>query len=194
MPSTGQPWRADLQPSFINNAAWSAVVPNLTAQLGSTWGQYVQQLDNDSIYFAGLGEPTTDVSQLLSFEIEKANAAYSAPTAATITAVDLPAPGMDLSFTLSFQAVDLRPLHPGIVGLGWTTNWDSSASTQANGDVAIEEDGATVLYFSLQPDGAYQSGGQRPGHDPDHERRRLPAHRCRRRHHSVQHQRQPGLH
>ncbi len=144
----------DLQPSFINNAAWAAIVPNLTAQLGSTWGQYVQQLDNDSIYLAGINEPTTDASQLLSFEIEKANADFGAPAVA-ITVVDLPAPGMDLTFALSFQQSISGRYTPSIVGLGWTTNWDLSASTQPNGDVAIHVDGPE-LYFSLQPDGTYK--------------------------------------
>src|SRR5208337_2304649 len=92
------PLQAGMEPGSINQSAWNAIFPILTAQLGSTWGQYVQTLDNDAVYLAGIGEPTSDVSQLLSFEIQKANAAYTAQTLASVTADSLPAPGMDLTF------------------------------------------------------------------------------------------------
>ena len=81
-----------LQPGSINQAAWNAIYPILTAQLGSTWGQYVQTLDNDAVYLAGIGEPTNDLSQLLSFEIEKANAAYTAQTLVTSRPTTCPPP------------------------------------------------------------------------------------------------------
>jgi hypothetical protein len=81
-----------LQLGSINNAAWSAIYPTITASLGSTWGGYVQTLDNDAVYLAGLGQPTGDLNQLLSFEIEKANAVYTSQTLASVTADTLPAP------------------------------------------------------------------------------------------------------
>ena len=122
--------------------------------MGSTWGQYVQTLDNDAAYLASIGEPTTDVSQLLSFEIEKANAALLAQTLATVTADDLPAPGMDLTFVQSYQASISGRYTQGILGYGWTTNWDISATTMTNGDVVINDDGISA-YFSLQPNGSF---------------------------------------
>ena len=131
--------QAGLRPGSINQTAWNAMYPTLTAPLGSTWGQYVQTLDNDAAYLAGIGEPTTDLSQLLSFEIEKANAAYTAQTLTSVTADDLPAPGMDLTFVQSFQQSISGRYTSGILGYGWTTNWDISATTMTNGDVVIDE-------------------------------------------------------
>ena len=135
-------------------AAWNAITPTLAAQLGSTWGQYVQTLDNDASYLAGIGEPTSDLNQLLSFEIEKANAAYTAQTLASVTADDLPAPGMDLTFVQSYQQPISGRYTQGILGFGWTTNWNISATAMTNGDVSIDEDGIS-RYFSLQPNGSY---------------------------------------
>ncbi len=146
---------ADLQPSSINNAAWNAILPTLQAQLGTTWGQYVQELDNDSAYLAQVNTPTTDVSKLLSFEVARANGDFAVPASATIAADALPAPGMDLTFTLSFQPTISGRNTQSIAGLGWTTNWDISATTEPNGDVSINLDGP-ALYFSLTPDGTYQ--------------------------------------
>ena len=128
--------------------------PDPGGNLGSTWGQYVQTLDNDAAYLAGIGEPTTDLNQLLSFEIEKANAAYTAQTLVTVTADDLPAPGMDLTFVQSFQQSISGRYTQGILGYGWTTNWDISATTMTNGDVVIDDDGISE-YFSLQPNGSF---------------------------------------
>ncbi len=150
-----------LQLGSINDAAWSAIGPILETNMGSTWGQYVQTLDNDSAYLAGVGNPTTDVSQLLSFEIQKADNAYLTGTLTTVTADDLPAPGMALTFVQSYaQAISGRYTQ-GILGYGWTTNWDISAMTMANGDVVID-DGGESEYFSVQPNGSFapQAGDQ----------------------------------
>jgi RHS repeat-associated protein len=167
-----------LELGSINEAAWNAITPILAANMGSTWGQYVQTLDNDAAYLAGIGEPTTDLSQLLSFEIEKANAGYFVQTLTSVTVDDLPAPGMDLTFTQSYQASISGRYSRGILGLGWSTNWDISATTVTNGDVVIENDGI-FAYFSLQPNGSYapeagdegmtltESGGAYQLVDPD---------------------------
>ena len=179
----------------INTTAWNAITPNLTAQLGSTWGQYVQTLDNDAAYLAGIGEPTTDLNQLLSFEIEKANDSYTAQTLTSVTADDLPAPGMDLSFEQSLQQPISGRYTSGILGYGWTTNWDITATTMPNGDVAIDEQRHS-LYFSLQPNGTF---APRPATRarPHRKRRGLPARRARRHDVPVQRQRhvegRPGL-
>ena len=74
--TTPIPWstlQADFQPPEISTAAWNAMFPNLEAQVGSTWGGFVQRLDNDASYLGHLGEKVTDLSQLWSFEIQQAN-------------------------------------------------------------------------------------------------------------------------
>ena len=143
-----------LQPGSINSAAWSAIGPILAQNMGSTWGQYVQTVDSDSAYLAGIGDPTTDVSLLLSFEVEKANAAYFAQALTSVTAADLPAPGMNLTFVQSYQASISGRYTDGVLGYGWTTNWDISATTMTNGDVLINDAG-TSAYFSVQPNGSF---------------------------------------
>ncbi len=99
-------------------------------------------------------QPTNDLNQLLAFEVEKANAEYAAEPVVSVTADSLPAPGMSLSFVQSFQQSISGRYTEGILGFGWTTNWDISATPMANGDVAIEDDGVSE-YFSLQPDGSF---------------------------------------
>jgi RHS repeat-associated protein len=148
--------KASVRPDTINPSAWNAIFPILTANLGSTWGQYLQTLDADAVYLANLGQPTTDLNQLLSFEIEKANAVYTAQTLVSVTPLSLPAPGLNLTFEQSFQQSIAGRYTEGILGFGWTNNWDASATTIPNGDVLIENDG-TSQYFSLQPNGTFAS-------------------------------------
>ena len=90
---------------------------------------------------------------------------------ASVVAEDLPAPGMDLTFEQSYEQSISGRYTPGILGLGWTTNWDISATTMPNGDVVIENAG-TSEYFSLQPDGTF-APVHSPGDDALRERRRL---------------------
>jgi len=145
---------SSMQLPTIPDSAWSAVYANFTAQVNGTWGEYQSALDNDATYLSQLGSYYYDVNQLLSFEIEKANAAFTAQTLVTVTADSLPAPGMDLTFVQSFQQSISGRYTQGILGFGWTTNWDIYATTTANGDVAVYNDGVT-LFYTLQPDGGY---------------------------------------
>ena len=143
-----------LQLGSISDAAWSVISPILEANMGSTWGQYVQTIDNDAAYLAGIDDPTNDVNQLLAFEVEKANASYFAQSLTSVTADYLPTPGIPLTFVQTYEASISGRYAQGILGYGWTTNWDISATTMSNGDVVVRENGVSA-YFSLQPNGSY---------------------------------------
>ena len=113
-------WASDeagLQLPTIPDAAWPAVFANFVTNVGSTVGSYHAALAADATYLSQFGSYDDDVIQLLSFEIEKANAAFTAQTLVTVTADSLPAPGMDLTFVAVVPAVDRRPLHRGHPGL-----------------------------------------------------------------------------
>ena len=93
-----------LQPAGISNLAWSVVYGNLTAQLGNTWGGYVQLLDNEASYLGQLGEDVTDVNQLWGFAVQQADNALSpvGPSLASATDDSVAIPG---SLSLSFSRV-----------------------------------------------------------------------------------------
>ena len=147
---------AALKLPTIPTAAWPIVFANFVAAMGSTVASYHAVLAADATYLAQLGEPTADVLQLVEFEIEKANAAYTAQTLVTVTPDDLPAPGMDLTFQQSYLSSIGGRYYQGILGAqGWTTNWDITATTTSTGDVAIQFSGSD-FYFFLQSNGSYQ--------------------------------------
>jgi RHS repeat-associated protein len=148
---------SNLQIPTIPNAAWPIVFANFESAMGGTVASYHAVLAADATYLAQLGSPTNDVLQLVEFEIEKANAAYSTESLESVRADVLPAPGLDLTFSESYLASIAGRYYQGILGgQGWTTNWDITAATvPSSGDAVIQMSGS-YDYFFLQSDGTYQ--------------------------------------
>ena len=145
---------AALQPSTIPAAAWPVIFANFTANVGSTVASYHAALAADATYMGQIGEPTSDVGQLVQFEILKADNAYFGTTLANITADALPTPGVSLSFEPSYLQPIADRYYQDLLGLGWTTNWDISAQTLGSGDAQINVD--SPLYAAKLADGSYE--------------------------------------
>ncbi len=142
-----------LQPAGISNAAWAAVYGNLTAQLGTTWGGYVQLLDSEASYLGQLGEDVTDVSRLWNFAVQQADNGLSpvGPDLACVTDDSLAMPGtLSLSFTRVSAASIASRNTMGPLGLGWSTSWQTTAITASDGTVTITGAGGALRVF--QPD------------------------------------------
>ncbi len=148
---------AALQLPTIPDAAWPVVFANVVANLGSTVATLHAALAADATYLGQLGQPAYDLGQLFFFEVEKAAAAYNSGVLDTETDDSLPAPGMDLTFQRTFQGSISSNYTFGLLGYGWTTNWDVSARGQANGDVILSDDGA-IDYYALNANGSYDGG------------------------------------
>ena len=146
---------AALQPATIPNAAWPIVFNNFVTNVGGTVASYHAVLAADATYFSQLGTSVYDVGQLVHFELEKADNAFIEQTLVSFTADQLSTNGAPLLLQLAYQQPISGRYYQGLLGLGWTTNWDMSTSVQSNGDVLLDLDGAAV-YFALQPDGSYQ--------------------------------------
>ncbi|MDB5391413.1 MAG: repeat protein, partial [Planctomycetaceae bacterium] len=63
--------KSQLQPSWIPSDAWNAVFANLTNQIGSTYGDYVDMLGTNAVYLNRLGMNVTNVNDLFSFEVQQ---------------------------------------------------------------------------------------------------------------------------
>ncbi len=146
-----------LRLATIPEAAWPAVFDNFVANVGTTVASYHATLAADATYLSSLGQTTDDVLQLVSFEIEKANASYTSQNLLSVTDDTLFAPGIPMTFQRSYPLPISGRYSSGMFGYGWTTNWDISASVVAGGNVAIHLNGAT-LYYTVQPDGSYAAG------------------------------------
>jgi hypothetical protein len=125
---------SSLQPSYIPNSAWPAVFTNLTAEFGSTTASYLSALDNEATALSQLGEYTDDVQRLFGFAINTANDAGTTGSIDSVTDASFPVPGaIPLEFDRQFNASISGRDTMGPFGLGWTDNWQISASADSAG-------------------------------------------------------------
>ena len=145
--------QSSLQPAGLTSAAWSVVYGNLTAQLGSTWGSYVQFLDNEAAYLGQLGENVTDISQLWGLGVQQANNTLTpvgpSLTSATDDAVAIPG-SLPLNFSRVFSSSVSGRNTLGPLGYGWSTPWQTNATVASDGTVTVT--GADGSQRVFQPD------------------------------------------
>ena len=142
--------RSSLEPSVISTAAWDAVFPGLTAQLGDTWGGYVQMLDNNAAYLGQLGEDVTDVDQIWQFAIMQADGLSPVSVLDDETDISVASAGMALDFTRAMANSIVARNTFGPFGYGWTNNWQYSLSVASDSTVTVTMPSGVERIF--QPD------------------------------------------
>jgi RHS repeat-associated protein len=158
--TTPIPWstlQANFQPPNISTTAWNAMFPNLEAQVGNTWGNFVQRLDSDAAYLGHLGENITDLSQLWSFEVQLANGGLSPlPTLSSNTDAEVSTPGPALTVNRAFpNSIQARnQLGPFGWGWEWTDGWQQVLSVE-NGAVIITNPDGSQRVFEPDRRGGY---------------------------------------
>ncbi|MRR10036.1 RHS repeat protein, partial [bacterium] len=149
-----------MRPAAMDTEAWNVVWNNLVTQTGATWGSYVTMLDDNAAALGRLGERIMDAGTLLAFEFAQADGLGPVRTLAASVDASLQAPGMNLTFARFFLAGISSRHGTGILGEGWSYNWDYSLATATGGTVTITGPGGTLRTF--QPDsqhaGAYIAG------------------------------------
>ena len=160
-----------LRPPGISAEAWAPIFANLTAQVGPTWGDLVAMLSDNAQYLGRLGETVKDVDNLWQFEVEQAIGFSPVPTLASVTDIQVDAPGLPITFTRVFSTSTVGRYAQGPLGQGWawSDGWDRSLATEADGTVVVsgldgherrfEPDRRTAgVYFSQDGDHATLSG------------------------------------
>ena len=147
--------KSTLKPATLNTATWDAIFPNVTSELGDTWGEYVQNLNNSAQYLASVGQNVTDVGQLFNFQIQKANGIYPVSSLASATDAEVAAPGLSLSFSRSFSPGIIARNQSGRLGWGWSDSWSTSLSVDADGSVNILGPAGSQRRFQPDSRGGY---------------------------------------
>jgi RHS repeat-associated protein len=154
------------QPPDVSSTAWSAIFANVEASTGSTWGDYVQYLDNEAQYLGTLGEDVTDLSDLYSFEIQQADGLSPITQLGASVDASMPTPGsLSLSFSRFFTPSITGRNVMGPLGMGWSDNWQTSLAVQSDGTVVVTEPGGVQRIFEpvLSFDSATGSYQAQPG-------------------------------
>jgi RHS repeat-associated protein len=114
------------RPEGIAADAWDKIYGNFVASIGGKASEFQKVLADNANRLSQLGEYTTDISRLLSFELQQVNSnAISARSAV------------------------------GAFGRGGVNPWDVSAITDTAGNVAIQT-GDRRRIFTKETDGTYQ--------------------------------------
>ena len=148
---------ADVRPDGVDDAAWDAVVANLRAGVGETWGDYVEVLGRNAAHLGRFGSGAADVGDLWAFEVRAADGLNPVPTLAAAVDAALPTPGLPLSFSRSFGNTITDRHRVGVFGRGWTAPWQVSLRELADGTVTVgdAEDGRRRFQPDSRRSGTY---------------------------------------
>ena len=143
----------DARPEWIAADAWDAQWSAFTAQMGSTWGDFVRTRAEIVNYLQGIGEDTAklSMSDILFFAIVQASEAGPGPILASAVDAYSTAPGIPLVFGRMFSQSPEARYRIGTLGHGWSNNWDFSVQPLPDGDVVVCGPGASNRLFEKGP-------------------------------------------
>ncbi|MGH7135405.1 MAG: carboxypeptidase regulatory-like domain-containing protein, partial [Pirellulales bacterium] len=146
-----------LRPASISTAAWNAIYPNVTSEIGTTWGTYVSSLDIAATFLGYMNQSTYDVSKLWQYEIENANDGAEATELAWTQDLQPANAGLSLAAVRAFNNTITARGELGPFGVGWTwaNGWGQILTTLPNGSIEITAADGSVRVYSLQPFGGY---------------------------------------
>ena len=137
-----------LRQNWMSTEVWEAVLPNLRAQVGETWGEYVATLSRNAVALDRLGQRITDLRQLYGFEIQKAIGLDAAETLASSTDVETPVAGLALQFARQFGNTITARHREGPFGKGWEASWQIRLTFADGGNVVLQEGADRLRAFS----------------------------------------------
>ncbi|MCX6887773.1 MAG: choice-of-anchor J domain-containing protein, partial [Verrucomicrobia bacterium] len=142
--------KPNMRPTNFTDEQWSALWQNFANRAGATWGDYVRMLNNNAAYLRKLGLNVGDLRDLLAFEFAQADGLNVIRNLASATDAYAPTPGLGLAFGRVFPQSISHRYALGVLGRGWSHNWDFNLSKTAEGDVTVTGPGGSRRLF--QPD------------------------------------------
>ncbi|MEO0069618.1 MAG: CARDB domain-containing protein, partial [candidate division WOR-3 bacterium] len=145
------------QPFYIADSAWEVLWDQFVSGLGPEVDDYLTSLAENATRLSQLGFYTSDVGELLQFELLQASSALPIGNLTTVTDVLTPAPGFPLSFTRFYDTSLVSRNTLGALGYGWKHQWEIEVRTDSEGNVCILFPSG-VRVFQLQADGTFLGG------------------------------------
>ena len=149
-------YQSPMRPPNLATDSWAAIYQNFTNEMGPTWGSYNQSLDNASSYLGQLGLNVADIGQLVSFEVQRADAMNVVRYLAGGLDAYVSTPGVALSFQRVFAQNISGRYKLGALGRGWSHNWEMTLTNAPDGSsVTVLGPGTSVRTFLLNTLGGY---------------------------------------
>ena len=154
-PVNWEDFKDQMRPESISEEAWEPLWDNFVAQTGNTWGDYVEMLTDNATYLGSLGLKVTDIRELLAFEFAQADGLSVVPYLSLSTDAYVEAPGLTLSFRRVYPNNIVARHAFGVLGYGWSHNWDISVEVAEDGTVTIAGPAGSRRVFQPDTRGGY---------------------------------------
>jgi YD repeat-containing protein len=139
-----------MKPDFLSADAWNAMIPNLEASMGTTYGSMQTVQMEDAAYLTQQGESVTSLNQVNALEFEKAENVLPKAILSASTDLSIPAPGLSLSLNRAFNNSIPGRYQLGSFAYGWSFLGDESVTADTTtGDVYMQQGGAVRVFVSL---------------------------------------------
>lgn len=136
-----------MRPSWVADPAWTVAMARLRAKMGTTWNEILSQLRADADHLARVGDPVRRVDRIWRLETEEAlGMDLAVPTLAETTDLARAARAFPLGFTRTYGTSLPSRAREGILGPGWSDNFDVRASVEEGGNVLSIWAGSAVEY------------------------------------------------
>jgi RHS repeat-associated protein len=129
---------ADLRPADLPDDAWNPLLARLEAQIGTTWGDYLDVLRDNANHLAEIGQRVYDTRELLAFEFVQAAAMGGSTHLEAARDAFAPASGLPLSFNRFFTPAPLRRARLGPLGRGWVHSYHIALDERSDGTIVID--------------------------------------------------------
>ena len=148
----GYPWDANaasMRPSWMSDEMWRFTLAAMRDRIGETWNDWLECMRTNMDYLAEMGQPTQHLAPLWQIEINGAlNADGPLSTLASATDARRAGRGMAVAFSRWYGAAIHQRFQDGILGYGWTHNYDIRLERQNYGQlVRIRYPGGSERVF-----------------------------------------------
>lgn len=147
--------RDDFKPVYAQNDAFDVLFGQFVEAAGQSTQAVAQTLSDNATRLSQLGVYTGDLDTLLNFEVQQADNIHPLGDLERVVDLSTAAPGIknvDIQRIYSQSLLERNTLGP--LGYGWTHNWEATATTDADGQVAIRLNGQVRL-FDPAPGGGF---------------------------------------
>ena len=141
--------REQANQSDLNQQALDAIWTNITESLGRSLSSFQTEMSKNASYLSSLGTRTSNLSRLFAMEWQQASNAQVSPVFTTVTDVSLESQGLDLRFERAFLSSIVERYQTGILGRGWTHNYERRLEQESSTTLAIRGVGGRQKLFML---------------------------------------------
>ena len=133
------------RPAFVDQTDWNNIWTQFEGIVGNSTGSFATALAQAATELSQIGQPTNDVSRLMSYLLLQADGTQANNYIASSTDLSGPSLSLGLAYNASLATRD----NPGLFGDGWTSTYDISAITDASGNVYIKSPNGVEVFTSL---------------------------------------------